>query len=213
MWSNGHGSSEVAQMVKNLFAMQETHVWSLGRGDSWKEEMATHSSIPAWKIPCTEQPGGLLSVGSQRVGHDWAAVPSPPPMDTLFPFAKKSRTLPSEKSESPGIGKTPCREKTWLKDPLIKKEKATRQIVHKRQLHHSMKSRLPSLFDTYLFQLISIRQNKCQWVCRHSLPRQLVWDHWTWYLHITISTTGRPWISPSSSRCHWVEVMWRKPLN
>ena len=47
-------------------------VRSLGLEDPLKEEMATHSSIPAWRIPWTEEPGGLQSVGSQRVGHNWA---------------------------------------------------------------------------------------------------------------------------------------------
>ena len=60
----------VAQMVKNLPAMQETRIQSLGREDPLEKGMATHSSIPAWRIPRTEEPGGLQSVGWQRVGHD-----------------------------------------------------------------------------------------------------------------------------------------------
>ena len=56
--------------VKKPPAMQETRVRSLGREDPLEKEMATHSSIPAWEIPWTEQPGGLQSTGSQRVGHD-----------------------------------------------------------------------------------------------------------------------------------------------
>ena len=60
----------MAQMVKNLPAMQETRIQSLGGEDPLKEEMATHSSILAWRIPWTEEPGGLQSTGSQRVGHD-----------------------------------------------------------------------------------------------------------------------------------------------
>ena len=63
------------QAVKNLPAMQETQemlVWSLGQKDPLEEEMAIDSSIPAWKILWTEEPGGLQSMGSQRVGHDWA---------------------------------------------------------------------------------------------------------------------------------------------
>ena len=51
--------------------MQETWVWSLGREDPLEKEMATHSSVHAWKIPWTEEPGGLQSMGSQRVRHDW----------------------------------------------------------------------------------------------------------------------------------------------
>ena len=57
-------------MVKNLPAMQETQVQALGHEDPLEKEMATHSSILAWRIPCTEEPGGIQSVGAQRVGHD-----------------------------------------------------------------------------------------------------------------------------------------------
>ena len=60
----------VAQTVKNLPAMQETQVRSLGQEDPLEKGMATHSSILAWKIPWTEEPGRLLLMGSQRVGHD-----------------------------------------------------------------------------------------------------------------------------------------------
>ena len=61
--------SLVFQMVKNLPAVQETWVQFLGWEDPMKG-MATHSSIPAWKIPWTEEPGGLQFMGSQRVKHD-----------------------------------------------------------------------------------------------------------------------------------------------
>ena len=60
----------MAQMVENVSAMQETRVWSLGQADFLEKGMATHSSILAWKIPWTEEPGGLQSKESQRVGHD-----------------------------------------------------------------------------------------------------------------------------------------------
>ena len=60
----------VAQRLKRLPAMRETWVQSLGREDPLEKEMATHSSILAWRIPLTEEPGGLQSTGSQRVGHD-----------------------------------------------------------------------------------------------------------------------------------------------
>ena len=62
--------SLVAQPVKRLLAMQETWVRSLGQEDPLKKEMATHSSVLAWKIPWMEEPGGLQSMGSQRVGHN-----------------------------------------------------------------------------------------------------------------------------------------------
>ena len=61
----------MAQLVKNLPAVQETWVRSLGWEDPLEEEMATHSSILVWKIAWTEKPGGLQSMGSLRVGHDF----------------------------------------------------------------------------------------------------------------------------------------------
>ena len=60
----------VAQMVKNLPATQESWVRSLGQEDPLEKGMAIHSSTLAWRIPWTGEPGGLQSVGSQRVGHD-----------------------------------------------------------------------------------------------------------------------------------------------
>ena len=59
----------VAQTVKNLPAIQETWAQSLGWEDPLEKEKATHSSILAWRIPWTEEPGGLQSMGSQRVRH------------------------------------------------------------------------------------------------------------------------------------------------
>ena len=63
-------ASLVAQMVKNLPAMRETWVRSLDWEDPLEEEIVTHSSILSWKIPWTEEPAGLQSKGSQRVGHN-----------------------------------------------------------------------------------------------------------------------------------------------
>ena len=60
----------MAQMVKNLPAMQEIQVRSLGWKDLLEKGMATHSSILTWRIPWTEEPDGPLSIGSHRVGHD-----------------------------------------------------------------------------------------------------------------------------------------------
>ena len=64
------GASLVTQMVKNLSAMWETWVRSLGQEDPVEKGMATHSSILAWKIPWTEEPGRLQSIGLPRVGHN-----------------------------------------------------------------------------------------------------------------------------------------------
>ena len=63
-------SEQVAQQQRVCLAMQETRVRFLGGEDALEEEMATHSSTLAWRIPWTEEPGGLQSMGSQRVGHD-----------------------------------------------------------------------------------------------------------------------------------------------
>ena len=60
----------MAQTVKNLPTTRETQVQSLGWADLLEKEMATHSSVLAWKIPWMEEPGGLHSMGSLRVGHD-----------------------------------------------------------------------------------------------------------------------------------------------
>ncbi|RNJ94163.1 hypothetical protein COI36_12735 [Neisseria meningitidis] len=66
----GHEGLPCGSAVKNQHAMRETWVQSLGREDPLEEEMATHSSILAWRIPWTEEPGGLQSKGSHRVRHD-----------------------------------------------------------------------------------------------------------------------------------------------
>ena len=62
-------TSLVAQMIKHLPTIQETWIRSLGQEFPLEKEMATHSSTLAWKIPWIEKPGGLQSMGSQRVGH------------------------------------------------------------------------------------------------------------------------------------------------
>ena len=70
LFSIYYGVRVLAQRVKHLPAKQETWVRSLGQEDPLEKEMATHSSILAWKIPWTEKPGRLQSVGSQRVRYD-----------------------------------------------------------------------------------------------------------------------------------------------
>ena len=60
----------MAQTVKNPLAMQETWIRSLGQEDLLEKGMAIHSSILAWRIPWTEEPDGVQSMGSERVGHD-----------------------------------------------------------------------------------------------------------------------------------------------
>ena len=77
----------VVQKVKHLPAMWKIHVRYLGWEDPLEKEMATHSSTLAWKIPWTEEPGGLQSMGSQTVGHDWATSLS------FFPSKTKNYTV------------------------------------------------------------------------------------------------------------------------
>ena len=67
-------TSLVGQTVKHLSTLWETQVWSLGWENPLEKEMAIHSSTIAWKIPWTEEPGRLQSLGLQRVGHDWATL-------------------------------------------------------------------------------------------------------------------------------------------
>ena len=71
IFGNNIKASLVAQMVKNLPAIQETQVWSPGQKDPLEKRIATYSSILAWRIPWTEDPDRLQSMGSQRITHDW----------------------------------------------------------------------------------------------------------------------------------------------
>ena len=80
-WTDAcHEASLMAQMVKNLPAMQETQIWSLGGEDTLEKEMATHSSILAWRIPWTEEPGGATVHGviksdmTERLTHTYMPV-------------------------------------------------------------------------------------------------------------------------------------------
>ena len=65
--------SLVVQMVKSLLTVQESRVQSLDQEDPLEKEMATHSSILDWRIPWTEEPGELQSMGLRRAGHDWSS--------------------------------------------------------------------------------------------------------------------------------------------
>ena len=114
----------VAQMVKNLPAMQETQVQFLGQEDPLEKEMATDSSILAWRIPWTEEPGGLQSMVSKRVGHGWAIF-----RVTLrgFPYSsvgKEStynagdRGLSLVSGRSPGEGKGNLLQYSCLGNPM-----------------------------------------------------------------------------------------------
>ena len=99
-------TSLVAQMVKHLPIVRETQVQSLGREDLLEKEMAVHSSILAWKIPWTKEPGRLQSMGSQRVtlGHNWVTSLS-------------STTPWPQVNNREGIQPHPSTE-NWIKDLL-----------------------------------------------------------------------------------------------
>ena len=101
------GRSLVAQMVKNLSAMQETWVWSLSSEDLLEKGMATHSSILTWRIPWTEEPGRLQSIGLPRLSfHRWQAqYENPAAWDhcDIFPghiFSNGKKTEPCDMRES-----------------------------------------------------------------------------------------------------------------
>ena len=89
----------MAQTIKRLPTMQETRVQSLGWEDLLEKEMATHSSILAWKIPWTEEPGRLQSVGSQRVGHNCAT----------FTFTTLKASLVAQMAKN-----LPALQETWV---------------------------------------------------------------------------------------------------
>ena len=111
----------MAQSLKHLPAMRETQVWSLSWEDPLEKEMATHSSILAWRIPWKEKPGRLQSTGSQRVAHDWA---------TSFSFYQRKHTCihitsadrtwppnnsgPHPWSDCPGKSWAPWRSPQWV---------------------------------------------------------------------------------------------------
>ena len=96
-------ASLVAESVKNLPAVQETRVQSLGWEDPLEKVIASHSSILAWKISWTEEPGGLQSMGSQRLGHDWETSLSPAKMAD----SKESACDAGYPGLSPGSGRSP----------------------------------------------------------------------------------------------------------
>ena len=88
-------------MVKNLPVIQETQVRSLGQEDPLEKGMAIHSSTFAWRIPWTEEPGGLQSMGSQRVRHDWATNTYYPGISWIAGRMKGfQRSEPSSKKDS-----------------------------------------------------------------------------------------------------------------
>ena len=123
--------SLVAQTVKRLPTMQETWVRTLGQEDPLEKEMATHSSILAWKMPWTEEPGWLLSMGSQRVGHNWA---------TSLHFALQAfPKAPTQRSLSFSSSKNNCTCLLRTSSPVYED-----MFIFKRQVVYRLSS-LPDL--------------------------------------------------------------------
>ena len=100
------GASPGGLVVKNSPAMQERWVPSLGGEDPMEKGMATHSGILAWRIPWTEEPGGIQSMGSQRVGHNWSDV-------ACTTESKSEETLREWERERDRV-----REQSWHFEPL-----------------------------------------------------------------------------------------------
>ena len=128
----GGQDSLIDQLVKNLPAMQETWVQFLGQEDPLDKGMATHSSILAWEIPWTEKPGGLQSIGLQRVGHDLVTKPRVAEMNkrrihsTLryqVCVTEKSGSKPSRTQEQRGMYTGPSANDMWM---LLEQSRITR---------------------------------------------------------------------------------------
>ena len=92
----------MAQRLKRLPAVQETQVQSLDQEDALEKEMAAHSSILPWRIPCMEEPG-LQSMGSQRVGHDGATLLSDSKLEFTLPNKKRNKKHPTSQRSTLNI--------------------------------------------------------------------------------------------------------------
>ena len=108
-----HNTSLVAQTVKCLSTMRETWVRSLGLEDPLEKAMETHPSILAWRIPWTEEPGRLQSMGSQRIAQDWVTkaqsreYPDPETIQT-FPILQRGKGDPASVGRQANLSQGPC---------------------------------------------------------------------------------------------------------
>ena len=136
-------ASLVAQTGKNLPAMQETLVWSLDWEDATEKRMATHSSILAWRIPQTEEPAGLQSIGSPSVRHDW-----------MTNFSSKAiSNFPSSLAESLKFCVLPFQalhQLPWALLPL----QGTLNMLYPMSQPHPICSVFPFFFFYFIFLLL-----------------------------------------------------------
>ena len=143
------GVSLGAQKVENLPAIQGPQVQSLGPEDPLEKEMATHSSILAWRIPRTEEPGGLQSMRLQRVRHDWDS-----PIRFTKSYQKQIQILPGEK---PPLYKLPGYP--GLKSTNVSLQSKINKFGGKITLKEADRSNLKSLSSQLLVSLRLLERN------------------------------------------------------
>ena len=158
--------------------MRETQVWSLGWQDILEKEMATHSSTLAWRIPRMEEPSGIQSMGSQRVGHDWATSLSLSTPETRMRVCIRSRfshvqlfvtpwTIAHQAPPSMGfsrqeyLSQLPCPPPGDLSNPGIKPMSLNISSIDKWALYHQHH------LGSSLLQITSSQFNRLylQWPC------------------------------------------------
>ena len=123
-------ASLVAQRLKRLPGMRETRVRSLGREDPLEKEMATHSSILAWRIPWREEPGRLQSMGSPRVGHDWATSLTHSSLTSSVKWVcSHDHSIVLEKAMTPHSG-TLAWKIPWMEEPGRLQSMGSHRVGH-----------------------------------------------------------------------------------
>ena len=147
--------SLVVQSVKSLPAMWETWVWTLGGEDPLEEEMATHPSIPAWRIPWTEEPGGLQCMGSQKVGVNWARTESvdgqPRCSHTGHRFQLYSKLWEHREAQSPHLSS--LIKAVVQGSGLGQQQETARFSLYQSYARGRVQSTMPKLFKSHLKEL------------------------------------------------------------
>ena len=153
----------MAQTVKHLPTMWETWVQSLGREDFLEKEMATHSSILAWKIPWMEEPGVLQFMGSQRVGHDWANSATHSLTQAWWQYRARIYSFPNFEPVHYSMSVSNCCILTYIQVyweagkvvwySHIFKNFPEFVVVHSQRLSHSQWSKSRCLFGILLLSL------------------------------------------------------------